>query len=75
MENIQTLLEKYGRTSRLVGDNRACLLALDFRTEQHKQAREALDFALARLARVENTLEDMGLLRSSDRHTDRGQAS
>ena len=74
MENIQTLLEKYGRVNRLVGDYRACLVRADLGTTAYKDNRISLDRAMSKLARVENTLEDMGLLHYGDRHTDRGQA-
>jgi hypothetical protein len=72
--NIPTLIEKYGRLNRTVGDYRACLIASDLGTSRHKDARIALDRAIEKLSRVEDQLEDMGLLHFSDRHTDRGEA-
>ncbi len=72
--NIPTLLEKYGRLNRTVGDYRVCLITSDLGTNRHKDARIALDRAMAKLSKVENTLEDMGLLNASDRHTERGEA-
>ena len=72
--NIPTLLEKYGRVNRLVGDYRACLVRSELGTNMHKDCRISLDRAMAKLSRIENTLEDMGLLHYGDRHTDRGEA-
>ena len=72
--NIPALLEKYGRVNRLVGDYRACLVRADLGTTAYKDNRISLDRVMAELARVEDTLEDMGLLHYGDRHTDRGQA-
>jgi hypothetical protein len=72
--NIPALLEKYGRVNRLVGDYRACLVRSELGSDMHKDCRISLDRAMSKLARVENTLEDMGLLHYGDRHTDRGEA-
>ena len=72
--NIPALLEKYGRVNRLVGDYRACLVRADLGTTAYKDNRISLDRAMAKLARVENTLEDMGLLDVGDRYTNRGDA-
>jgi hypothetical protein len=72
--NIPTLIEKYGRVNRLVGDYRACVVRSDLGTEKHKDAKRCLGMAMFKLAGIENTLEDMGLLHFSDRHTDRGEA-
>ena len=72
--NIPTLLEEYGRVNRLVGDYRACLVRADLGTTAYKDNRISLDRVMAELARVEDTLEDMGLLHYGDRHTDRGDA-
>jgi hypothetical protein len=74
MESIPTLIERYGRTQRLVGDYRACLIRSDLGTDMHKDCRIALDRVMAKLARVENTLEDLGLLNTDDRHTTREMA-
>jgi hypothetical protein len=72
--NIPQLLERYGRVNRLVGDYRACVVVSDLGTTQHKDAKISLDRAMRKLATIENTLEDMGLLHYGDRHTDRGEA-
>jgi hypothetical protein len=72
--NIPALLEKYGRVNRLVGDYRACLVRSELGSDIAKDCRISLDRATAKLARIENTLEDMGLLHYGDRHTDRGEA-
>ena len=74
MESIPTLIERYGRTQRLVGDYRACLIRSDLGSNMHKDCRIALDRVMAKLARVENTLEDLGMLHFGDRHTDRDMA-
>jgi hypothetical protein len=70
--NIPALLERYGRVNRLVGDYRACVVRSDLGTEKHRDAHRCLDMAMYKLAGIENTLEDMGLLNVDDRHTDRG---
>jgi hypothetical protein len=72
--NIPTLLEKYGRTNRLVGDYRACLVRADLGTDAYKDCRISLDRAMVRLEKLESALEDMGLLNADDRHTERGAA-
>ena len=74
MENIQTLLERYGRVNRLIGDYRACTIHSDPSSTRFTDAQWSLDRCIVKLARIENTLEDMGLLDAGDRHTDRGEA-
>ena len=69
---IPALLEKYGRLNRLVGDYRACVVRADLGTEKHRDALNCLERTMTKLARIENTLEDMGLMAEDDRHTDRG---
>ena len=72
--NIPTLIEKYGRVNRLVGDYRACVVRTNLGTANHQDAKRCQDMAMFKLAGVENTLEDMGLLNADDRQTNREDA-
>jgi len=74
MQNITTMLEKYGRYNRLIGDYRSCHIRAELGTRQHRDAREALERYMAKLAKLENTMEDLGLLSTGDRHSNRGDA-
>ena len=69
--NIQGLLEQYGHLNRLIGDCRACTIRSALGTKRYKDAKWALDRYKSELSKVEDQLEDMGLLHFSDRYTDR----
>jgi hypothetical protein len=74
MENIQTLLERYGRYNRLIGDYRSWTIQADITSDKFKDARRSLDRCMVKLAEIENTLVDMGLLNEDDRHSNRGES-
>ena len=74
MENIQTLLERYGRINRFIGDYRRTSCDSACESTRFKDAQWALDRYMVKLAKVENTLEDMGMLDVGDRYTNRGDA-
>ena len=70
--NIQDLIQKYAHLNRLIGDYRqscANVTDHDVRYAEWKQLQNVQE----RMARVEDQLEDMGLLHFSDRYTDRAQ--
>mgnify|MGYP000185497326 CR=1 FL=1 len=70
--NIQKLIEQYANLNRLVGDYRRELNRSEHGTRQYVDALEMLRYNEDRMVLVENQLEDMGLLNTSDRYTDRG---
>lgn len=72
--NIPALLEKYGRFNRVIGDYRACIVDSELGSKRNGDARFALERTMVKLAAIEDALEDMGLLRLEDRHSNRGDS-
>ena len=74
MEDIQSIIDTYGRINRLVGDYRACVAAADMGSEAYTDSRRLLKQATRKLAKMETKLENLGLMNFEDRYTDRGEA-